>query len=362
MAPSPFAAMLAITGVVPARLASHSSTMHNLLPKRTQLYLPCREVTLEQPILSIMEQADASTHLTKVLFLLCWCLLNLPDYQHPCYKHVCSNFATRGSLLKLAGLSCPSQLSDMLSMATPPSLVQLKSLPDEAPRGLWGVYLLVFEKPGCLPAIYVGSGTASQGGVRTRLLSHRSGNTAVPFGVQRAKDDGYTLTHTSLLISCLIPLPMHRPQLAEGSTEGLGFTPEQLEAIAEERRERGLVYQEKYRKEHPEYHKEYQKSLRANPTPEFRARNNRNNVKQQPGTKLRQQQAVANKTYYCPVCKVACRDHAGLVRHNNTPKHHKKTLMGDSDYICGPCDISFKYLSAYKIHCRSKGHLERTQY
>lgn len=186
----------------------------SLSPDTLRIVLIALRVTLEQPVLSIMEQADALTHLTKVLFLLCWCLLNLPDYQHPCYKHVCSNFATLGSLLKLAGLSCPSQLSDMLSMVTPPSLVQLKSLPDEAPRGLWGVYLLVFEKPGCLPAIYIGSGTASQGGVRRRLLSHRSGNTAVPFGVQQAKDNGYTLTHTSLLVSCLIPLPIHRPQLA----------------------------------------------------------------------------------------------------------------------------------------------------
>ncbi|KAG5749801.1 hypothetical protein H9Q70_007532 [Fusarium xylarioides] len=171
-----------------------------------------------------MEQADAPTDITQVLLLLCWCLLNIPDYKHPCYKHVFPDFATLGSLLKLAGLSCPPLLSDMLSMPTPPSLVQLKSLPDGAARGLWGVYLLVFEKPGCLPAIYLGSGTAAEGG--------------------------------------------------EGWTEGLGFTPEQLQAIAEERRERERVYQEKY-----------QKALRADPTPEFRARNIRNNVKQKPATK-----------------------------------------------------------------------------
>ncbi|KLP23335.1 putative heat shock protein 70 (hsp70) [Fusarium fujikuroi] len=313
-----------------------------------------------------MDQVDASTHITKVLFLLCWCLLNIPDYKHPCYKHVFPDFATLGSLLKLAGLSCPSQLSDMLCIATPPSLVQLKSLSDEVPRGLWGVYLLVFEKPGCLPAIYIGCGTAAQGGVRTRLSFYRTGNigsSAWPQRVREAKQNGYTLTHSSLLVSCLIPLPEHRPQLRvlmllleaafsaifwpfsstnrtyglEGWTEGLGFTAEQLRAIEEDRRERGRVYQEKY-----------QKALRANPTPEFIARNNRNNVKQAPATKLRQQEAVANKTYYCAPCKVACRDQASLDKHNKTPRHHKKTLMGDSDYICGPCDISFKYLSAYK--------------
>ncbi|QGI59123.1 hypothetical protein CEK27_001248 [Fusarium fujikuroi] len=313
-----------------------------------------------------MEQVDASTHITKVLFLLCWCLLNIPDYKHPCYKHVFPDFATLGSCLKLAGLSCPSQLSDMLCIATPPSLVQLKSLSDEVPRGLWGVYLLVFEKPGCLPAIYIGCGTAAQGGVRTRLSFYRTcdvGSSACPAGVRKARQDGYTLTHSSLLVSCPIPQAEHRPQLRvlmllleaafsaifwpfsstnrtyglEGWTEGLGFTAEQLRAIEEDRRERGRVYQEKY-----------QKALRANPTPEFIARNNRNNVKQAPATKLRQQEAVANKTYYCAPCKVACRDQASLDKHNKTPRHHKKTLMGDSDYICGPCDISFKYLSAYK--------------
>ncbi|VTT75423.1 unnamed protein product [Fusarium fujikuroi] len=301
-----------------------------------------------------MDQVDASTHITKVLFLLCWCLLNIPDYKHPCYKHVFPDFATLGSLLKLAGLSCPSQLSDMLSMATPPSLVQLKSLSDEVPVGLWGVYLLVFEKLGCLPAIYIGSGAAHVRGVRKRVLQHRTcdvGSSACPAGVRKARQDGYTLTHSSLLVSCPIPQAEHRPQLEvlillleaafcaifwpfsstnktfglEGWTTGLDLAPETLKAIDEEKRERDRVSQVNYHR-----------ALRANPTPEFLASDIRNKIKQAPATKLRQQEAVANKTYYCAPCRVACRDRGALNKHQKTPRHQKRLR----DHEKTPKDLS----------------------
>ncbi|KAF5555762.1 heat shock 70 kDa [Fusarium phyllophilum] len=300
-----------------------------------------------------MEQADASTHITKVLFLLCWCLVNIPDYKHPCYKHVFPDFATLGSLLKLAGLSCPSQLSDTLSMATPPSLVQLKSLPDEVPIGLWGVYLLIFEKAGCLPAIYIGSGAAQVRGVRKRVLQHRTcdvGSSNCPAGVQKARQDGYTLTHSALLVSCPIPKAEHRPQLhvlihlleaafcaifwpfpSTDRTFGLGhYTPWPQEsfpwgAIDEEKRERDRVLQVNYHRE-----------LRANPTPEFIASRERTWVKQKPATKLRQQEAVANKTYYCAPCRIACRDRTSLVKHQKTPRHKKRL----EDHEKTPKDLS----------------------
>ncbi|RHZ61932.1 uncharacterized protein CDV56_106678 [Aspergillus thermomutatus] len=63
-------------------------------------------------------------------------------------------------------------------------------------------------------------------------------------------------------------------------------TPKELAEIAEYKQAKNRVYQG-----------QYQKALRQNPTPEFRARNNRNNLKQKEPTRARRKAAVAAKLY-----------------------------------------------------------------
>jgi hypothetical protein len=87
----------------------------------------------------------------------------------------------------------------------------------------------------------------------------------------------------------------------EGIRDNQDYTPEQMENIIADRKARDAEYQVRY-----------QKSLRANPTPAFRARNNLNNQKQKPATKARQQDSVLSKRYHCAVCDVSCRDAASL--------------------------------------------------
>ena len=64
---------------------------------------------------------------------------------------------------------------------TAPTIAYFKGLPLHLDK-LWAVYLLVLEKAGQRPRIYIGSGTASETGVKTRVrggISQRERGTSV---------------------------------------------------------------------------------------------------------------------------------------------------------------------------------------
>lgn len=63
------------------------------------------------------------------------------------------------------------KFSEMLSRSRPPTVEDFKSLPTLPPHGhqQWGVYILVWEKEGERPAVYVGTGTNSTLGVKSRF-------------------------------------------------------------------------------------------------------------------------------------------------------------------------------------------------
>jgi hypothetical protein len=132
----------------------------------------------------------------------------------------------------------------------------------------------------------------------------------------------------------------------EGDIESLGLSAEDLKAAADVIKEKNRLYG-----------LEYARKLRANPTDKYIAGQQANRLKQAPTTRQRQREAVATKKYHCDVCNVSCRDMASLVRHNKTPRHDKKTRMGDADYECLFCNKSFRYKSDYTLHCTAKSHI-----
>lgn len=135
--------------------------------------------------------------------------------------------------------------------------------------------------------------------------------------------------------------------LLEGwrDSEDIGFTAEQMEQTAAVTKERNRLYQY-----------EYGRRLRANPTAAHIATYTRNNLKQRPAVKRRQQEAVAKKLFRCPTCNVNCRDNASLVLHDATPRHIRK-VNGDDVLSCEPCGISFGYASGLKQHKKSAAHI-----
>jgi hypothetical protein len=349
-----------------------------------------------------MAQLDTpSTDLTRLITLLCWSLLLVRTYVHPTLTIAIDSFNTLSALYNAAQLTfCPGLL-DTICMVAPPTFVWFKSLSSSIPIKRWGIYVLVLKKPGCTPGIYIGSGTDSRNGLSGRLYGHLRGD-ACPFHVDKAKRDGFTITHMAVLVSCPIPAPADRPRIrvllllleaaftcifwslrrrdqpygcehlapwsldlyswdglcshspitesAEVRKGDLQFSHEQLNQMA-------TITEDKERT----YQSNYQKALRTNPTPQYTASVKAKNAKHYPATKRRQQDAILNKTFHCSVCDVSCRDAASLARHQTTKRHLKKTVMGDSDYVCELCDISFRYKSDFEAHERTKRHIKNIE-
>jgi hypothetical protein len=339
-----------------------------------------------------------ATTIIEVLCFVIWGCINGQEWINARFHYVFPSQDAVLSLLESLGLVFPPGLLDVVQHSSPPAIAWFEGLPAFIPADSWGVYALVLRKQGCRPKLYVGSGTSNYRGVRARLAEYSNQDKTIckPQRVRHALDDGYRITHKTLLVHCPKPSPGQVPKLRyaiyaleasftcifstipNGKDNGfrdlypwpqgkhlfeydglcthnpfldtvegdLGLSPEQLEAIAAAVREKNRAYQTVYHKH-----------LARNPTPKYRARQKLNNERQKAGTKARQQKAVADKQeYYCEPCKVACRDHASLVRHQAKPRHQKKLIMGDDDFYCPVCDFSCKYLSRYNQHLQTKEH------
>lgn len=112
-------------------------------------------------------------------------------------------------------LSLAPGLMEALLSPSPPSLAFLKGLPK--PNGhrqpkQWAIYALVFEKPGCRPHVYVGSGTHAANRVRGRFRDYNSGSGPWSRYTSKAIDDGYSLSSAGLLCWTNLPLPQQVPR------------------------------------------------------------------------------------------------------------------------------------------------------
>ena len=79
----------------------------------------------------------------------------------------------------------------------------MKSLPTNFHKR-WAVYLLVLEKPFCVPRVYIGSGTEKTYGVQYRMSSY-SNLSMLSRYTEEAIKDGYIITHKGLLLWAPIP-------------------------------------------------------------------------------------------------------------------------------------------------------------
>jgi hypothetical protein len=105
--------------------------------------------------------------------------------------------------LVLGSLTFAPGLLDVLQSKTPPTISYFKSLPLHLAK-IWGVYLLVLEKPNHHPKVYIGSSTESRSGLCTQMSQYNRRQN-IPIYVQRALDDGYTISSKGPL--CWSPLP-----------------------------------------------------------------------------------------------------------------------------------------------------------
>lgn len=134
---------------------------------------------------------------------LCWNILTLTaaKIKNPTHGLIFTSQEVMSGVL--SNVSFAPGLLDAFQAPIPPTLAFFKSLPT-ADEGIFAIYLIVLEKLGFLPKIYVGSGLDKAMGVRPRLRQYKTGKRATP-NVKKALSDGFVITHKGILCSAPIP-------------------------------------------------------------------------------------------------------------------------------------------------------------
>ncbi|KAI8935312.1 hypothetical protein NX059_007898 [Plenodomus lindquistii] len=325
---------------------------------------------------------------TAIVVTLLWLCLSTPKSPNLIFRHVIPSKDRLVALFSLAGITFAPGVLDSLSSATAPPLSFFTGLSSYIPRNKWGVYVMVLRKRGFLPRLYIGSRTAKKG-VRARISEHYRG-ILTPKYVAAALEQGFKITHIAMLAECPIPSAANIPRLRvvivllEALLACMYWTMYSLEKhygfgnlckwdkdtlqwgglcshnplfepvhgdfhLTDEERE---AFAAQVAEKNKQYQIDYQKELRANPTPVFKERMRVHNQQQAAGTKLRQEKAKEEQTYYCEPCKQACRDHSELLRHQHTPRHKETVERGGKNipWRCEYCNKDFKYKSDLATH------------
>lgn len=306
-------------------------------------------------------------------------------------------------LLSESGLEFAPGLLDVFQSTTPPTILWFKKLPTYIEK-CWGVYLLVLEKGGYRPKIYIGSGTNSEYGLRKRLECYDK-KSVLPVGVKQALDDGYTIVHKGLLCWCPIPAATLRfvirilliaieaifsvmlkamkhqttnygmPRLFSWSDmeydgccshsslleavvgEGDGLTPEEIAAkyveMEQRRPEQRRAKQSKYKQ------------------------SDRGRAKQAVSAKKVLAKNKATRKYGCDLCDVAFQTAQALNDHNASQRHlnaaagipkgprsaemkaRADTNIANNTYHCKPCNKSFGWDSKLQSHKKTQKHKDK---
>lgn len=135
---------------------------------------------------------------------LCWGLLTLTDaaLKNPVHDMLFPSEDVMESLMST--ITFAPGLIEALKSATPPIIAFFKSLPTDH-KGLWGVYLIVIEKPRRRPKIYIGSGTDKVHGLYVRLGQYKDKGTRLPKLIKKAVTNGYHIAYKGILCWASIP-------------------------------------------------------------------------------------------------------------------------------------------------------------
>ena len=275
--------------------------------------------------------------------LMCWNCLSLT--ARPMKNGIFDTvFPTQQALEKLmldTHFTFAPGLLDAVHSKTPPTISYFKNLPLHLVK-LWAVYLLVLEKPGHRPKVYIGSGTQRKEGVYSRIRQYNRGK---QFGrhVQRAIDNGYTVSHKGLL--CWSPLPTAAKRyrlrvlflLIETAftlhfwtmvsrTGDYGMPhlcPWSLDAMEYDGSCGHFSLTEGSRDIYEDLTNEQIEALEAERQLKHSRRDalNRGKEDKARGEVLRINNNRASKKYKCDLCDVVFGTGAGLRRHNRTQKH-----------------------------------------
>jgi hypothetical protein len=163
-------------------------------------------------------EATTNHALLELLVVLIWACLLVPTVgKNHLFAQLFFDIDVVKEVASMASLCfCPGLLQ-VLEAMSPPTLSWFKSLPSKH-LGRWGVYVLVFEKKGCRPYVYVGSGTDARYGVTSRWTLYdkhnlylRDNTDGLPSQVIWAFKQGYKISHKGLLVSAPVPSAANVP-------------------------------------------------------------------------------------------------------------------------------------------------------
>lgn len=125
-------------------------------------------------------------------------------YINPDLRELFKDRSNYDIIADCSPLSLAPNLGSILAANKPPTIAFFKSLPSPSSQ-TWGIYALLFEKAGCQPLLYIGSGTSSLNGVASRLHYYKPGASNLPRFVKQAFEDNYHISHRGVL--CWSPTP-----------------------------------------------------------------------------------------------------------------------------------------------------------
>ena len=147
----------------------------------------------------------------EALILLVWTCLKAPVHKHALFGQIFPSKEILAEAIQAAPLVFCAGIFEAMYVSTPPALEFWMGLPTDYVKR-WGVYALVLHKADADPCVYIGSGTSAKAGVRGRFYDYdRRKN--VPYYVQKALNDGYSITHKGLLMCCPLPSAAELPTL-----------------------------------------------------------------------------------------------------------------------------------------------------
>lgn len=211
--------------LLPMTSGPHVVNVHWTSRPSPALYHPAVHLSLSPPILVVLRRLGChrerlqltarqsnlwnmgtlpSTHELIDGYTFLSVTVDAPDwYVCPVYKIVLGEERSFNHICAESPLEFPPALFGTLQSTSPPTLDFFRSLPSPPTYKVWGIYVILMEKMGSRPKLYVGSGTGTSG-VQDRLrhyeLKHR-----LPRFVQAAFDEGYAISHKGLI--CWSPIP-----------------------------------------------------------------------------------------------------------------------------------------------------------
>lgn len=342
--------------------------------------------------------------------LMTWtCLNDTPNScKNPLFLAYMAIRTEFEAIASLATISFAEGLFDVLRATTPPSIDFFKTLSTQT-LDCWAVYVIVLEKTGCRPRIYVGSATNANAGLQRRFSEYDNLH-GLPKYVEASIKEGFQIVHKAPLCWIDIPSPSKVPYhrllmialeatfayllwamksvckdfgmghialwdrfnlpwdglcshccLIEMVRGDFGLTAEELEAVSAEKNwaqaqrkaEYNLNYYYDTKETDPERLQEINRTSKANIRARSPDRLNKHN-------KNWKRDIKASKKYFCKACKSAFASPQELEDHMLKPGHlgraRKEAKAKKQPFYCKSCIYGCQRRTHFDAHLKRPSH------